>query len=81
MLSFRIHTISGYAFAGSEHISMLVINDNPIKIIDSFAFAGLKHVKFLLVSSSVRHLHAVNFKVKRPTLLYFPIMFLHLLPV
>ena len=24
----RIHTIEGYAFAGSEHISMLVINDN-----------------------------------------------------
>ena len=30
--SCRIHTIEGYAFAGSEHISMLVINDNPIKV-------------------------------------------------
>ena len=56
----RIHTIEGYAFAGSEHISMLVINDNPIKIVDSFAFAGLKHVKFLLLSSSVKHLHVVK---------------------
>ena len=73
--SCRIHTIEGYAFAGSEHISMLVINDNPIKvqlypneeininihkIVDSFAFAGLKHVKFLLLSSSVKHLHVVR---------------------
>ena len=56
----RIHTISGYAFAGSEYISMLVINDNPIKTVDSFAFAGLKHVKFLLLSSSVKHLHVVR---------------------
>ena len=30
--TFRIKTISGYAFAGSEHIEMLVINDNPIKV-------------------------------------------------
>jgi hypothetical protein len=58
--NFRIHTIEGYAFAGTEHISMLVINDNPIKIVDSFAFAGLKHVKFLLLSSSVKHLHTVS---------------------
>lgn len=56
----RIQTISGYAFAGSENIAMLVINDNPIKTVDSFAFAGLKVVKFLLVSSSVRHLHEVR---------------------
>ena len=56
---FRIHTVSGYAFAGSENIEMMVINDNPIKTVDSFAFAGLKNVKFLLLSSSVRHLHTV----------------------
>ena len=58
--SSRIHTLSGYAFAGSENIAMMVINDNPIKTIDSFAFAGLKNVKFLLISSSVRHLHKVT---------------------
>ena len=44
---------------------MLVINDNPIKIVDSFAFAGLKHVKFLLLSSSVKHLHTVSSAILR----------------
>ena len=28
----RIKTISGYAFAGSEHIEMMVINDNPVQV-------------------------------------------------
>ena len=32
----RIHTIEGYAFAGSEHISMLVINDTKILLKISF---------------------------------------------
>ena len=32
LFDFRIKTISGYAFAGSEHIEMIVLNDNPIKV-------------------------------------------------
>ena len=31
----RIKSISGYAFAGTEHIEILVINDNPIKVINN----------------------------------------------
>jgi hypothetical protein len=31
-LIYRIKTISGYAFAGSEHIEMMVINDNPVQV-------------------------------------------------
>ena len=44
LFDFRIKTISGYAFAGSEHIEMIVLNDNPIKV--TFIFTQIWFVEF-----------------------------------
>ncbi len=57
----RIHKIDGYAFAGTEDIQMLLLNNNPIKVVNSTAFSGLKKVEFLFLPAGVRTLQADAF--------------------
>ena len=45
-----------FAFAGSEDIEMLLLNNNPISLVNSTAFSGLKYVKFLFLPAGVKNL-------------------------
>ena len=50
-----------FAFAGSEDIEMLLLNNNPISLVNSTAFSGLKYVKFLFLPAGVKNLQTDAF--------------------
>ena len=50
-----------FAFAGSENIEMLLLNNNPISVVNSTAFSGLKLVKFLFLPAGVKNLQGDAF--------------------
>ena len=52
----QLSVIEGSAFAATEMIQMLILNNNPIKTVESQAFTGLKLVKFIFLPAGVRHL-------------------------